>query len=94
MRYDPNKARKPQLKTRRVRFLMVEPGMFMAMFTKGLRVRSGYKITDGVPKDAQLLTVTYDARLNAILLVVESAEYDEIPVTKMPPVQEIEIRMK
>lgn len=85
---------KPEVKTRRVRFLMVEPGLFMSMFTKGLRIRSGIKITDGVPKDAKLLTVTYDARLGAILLVVESAEYDEIPITEMPPVQEIEIQLK
>lgn len=94
MNYKPPQQRKPEVKTRKVRFLMVEPGMFMAMFTKGLRIRSGMKITEGVPKDAKLLTVTYDARLNAILLVVESEEYDAIPVTKMPPVQEIEIQLK
>lgn len=72
---------------------MVEPGQFMGLFTKGLKFRSSMKIAEGVPKDAQLLTVTYDARLNGILLVVQSEEYDPIPITQMPPVQEIAISL-
>ena len=84
------------MKTRRVKFLMVDPAQFMGFFTKGMKLRSGFKLIDGVPKDATLLTVSFDSRmgsLGAILLVVESSEYEPIPINEIPPIQAVEIRL-
>lgn len=77
--------------TRRVRMLMVNPADFMFLFTKGLAFRKRTKIIEGVPEDASLIAVAADSARNGIMLVVESTEYDEIPINVLPPVQVVNI---
>lgn len=81
----------PEVKTRRVRFMMVNPADFMTLFTKGLKVKTGFKIIGGLPKDARLLTIAYDGVRGGVMMVVESDTYDEIPITQMPPIESVEI---
>ena len=76
---------------RRVKFLAVSPGEIMSLFKKGLKVRGGFKVIKGAPADAKVLTVTYEARLDKFLIVIESDSYDEVPDTQMPEIEPVEI---
>ena len=73
------------------RVLMISPSEFAGLFTKGLVFAKKTRIAEGIPEDAKLLGVAYDLRLDAIVMVVESAEYDEVPMTELPPRQLISI---
>jgi len=84
---------KQPIETRQVKMLMVNPTDFMVLFTKGLRVKSGYKLIKGLPSDATLLTIAYEPARNAILMVVESKEYTAIPKTQLPPIEAVEIEI-
>lgn len=76
---------------RRVKMLMVKPGEFMFLFTKGLRFQKNFKVIAGVPEDAKLITIAPDSIRNGIMLVVESSEYEEIPINVLPPVEPVNI---
>lgn len=78
---------------RRVRMLMVNPADFMFLFTKGMLYRKTTRIIEGVPDDARLIAVAADSPRNGIMLVVESDEYDEIPINVLPPVQPVSINV-
>lgn len=78
---------------RRVRFLMINPQDFLQLFTKGLVIAKRVKILKGVPEDAKVVNMTVDHVRGGIILVVESAEYDEIPQNEMPPVQYVALRI-
>lgn len=78
-------------RTRRVKMLMVNPVDFMFLFTKGLRIRAGWKILKGLPADATLVNVAYEPSRGAIILVVESTEYDEVERGVLPPYELIEL---
>jgi hypothetical protein len=88
---DIDELKNAKIPTRRVRMLMVNPVDFMWLFTKGLAFRKQLKIIDGVPEDAKLVAVMADSVRNGIMLVVESASYDAIPINAMPPVQPVKI---
>lgn len=77
----------PEIETRRTRVVAVNPHAFMSLFTKGLEYRKRTKLIEGVPEDAMLVGITYDVRRDIILLVVESKEYDEVPINEVPPFQ-------
>lgn len=78
---------------RRVKMLMINPADFMVLFTKGLKVRGGWKIVKGLPADAQILTIAYDHMRNGIMIVVESAEFELIAATELPPILKVEIEI-
>jgi len=80
-----------KIPTRRVRMFMVKPADFMFLFTKGLKWRKNTTIVKGAPADAQVIAVAPDSIRNGIMLVVQSAEFDEIPINVLPPVDPIEI---
>lgn len=82
-----------KIPVRRVKMLMVNPTDFMFLFTKGLTFRKTTKIIDGVPEDAKLIAVAADSSRNGIMLVVESAEYDEVAINVLPPVQPVSIEV-
>lgn len=69
----------------RRRVLMVNPSEFAGLFTKGLVFAKRTRLVEGLPDDALLLGTAYDIRLDAILMVVESEEFDEVPMTELPP---------
>jgi len=75
----------------RRRVLMVSPSEFASLFTKGLTFAKKTYLVDGIPDDFKLLGTAYDIRLDAILMLGESAEYDEVPMTEVPPRQQITI---
>lgn len=77
----------------RVRMLRVNPADFMVLFTKGLKIRGGWKIVKGLPKDATLKTIAYDPARGGIMMIVESSEYESIPVTQLPEIQQVQIEM-
>lgn len=81
----------PEMATRKVRMMMVNPADFMSLFGKGLKVRKGFKIIEGLPDDAKLINIAYDAMRGAVQLVVESETFDAIPITVLPPVQVVKI---
>ena len=86
------KKEKPaEIPKRRVKMLMVKPGEFMFLFTKGLRFQKNFKVIKGVPDDAKLITVVPDSIRNGIMLVVQSSEYPEIPINVLPEVEPVEI---
>lgn len=76
---------------RRVKMLMVKPGEFMFLFTKGLRFQKNFKVIAGVPEDAKVITVAPDSIRNGIMIVVQSQEYDEVPINVLPPVEPVDI---
>lgn len=88
---DLDKLKDLKIPTRRVKMLMVNPADFMFLFTKGLVFRKRTRIVEGVPEDAQLIAVAPDSIRNGIMLVVQSEEYDEVPINVLPPVQVVEI---
>ncbi len=88
-----DKMHKSIIAKRRVRMLMVNPADFMVLFTKGVVFDKRTKLLQGVPGDAQIIAVAPDSVRNGIMLVVESKEYDEIPVNILPPVQPVEIEV-
>jgi len=86
------KKEKPaEIPTRRVKMLMVKPGEFMFLFKKGLRFQKNFKVISGVPDDAKLITVVPDSIRNGIMLVVESSEYEPIPINVLPEVEPVNI---
>jgi len=72
---------------------MINPADFMVLFTKGLKVRGGWKIVKGAPADAQIISIAYEAARGGIMLVIESAEYDEVPQNIVPPIQMVKIEI-
>lgn len=76
---------KQEVATRRTKVMVINPIGFMSLFTQGLRFRKQTQIVSGVPEDAKLIGLTYDTRRDLILLVVESEEFDEVPITEVPP---------
>lgn len=79
--------------TRRVRFLIINPVDFLYLFSKGLVLAKRTQIFEGVPEDAEVVSMTVDHVRGGIILVVKSQEYEPIPMTVLPPVQEIKIRI-
>lgn len=75
----------------RVRYLMVNPSDFLMLFAEGLILAKRMAVFEGVPADAKVRNMTVDHVRGGIILVVESAEYEELPQTDMPPVQLIQI---
>lgn len=88
-----DKAKEAEMPTRRVRVIMVNPTDFMSLFTKGLRFRKNFQIIEGIPEDAELIGAAYDVRMDGILLVVESEEFEAIPINIVPPVQPLSINV-
>lgn len=87
-------AKKPEgakIPKRRVKMLMVKPGEFMFLFTKGLRFQKNFKVIAGIPEDAKVITVAPDSIRNGIMIVVQSQEYDEVPINVLPPVEPVDI---
>lgn len=84
---------KQPITTRQVKMLMINPQDFIVLFTKGLKVRGGYKVVKGVPKDAKILSVAYEPARGGIMLIVESSEYTAIPSTTMPPIEQVSIEL-
>ena len=76
----------------RVRYLMVNPADFLQLFSEGLVLAKRMAVFTGVPADARVKNMTVDHVRGGIILVVESSEYEELPMTDMPPVQLIEIQ--
>jgi hypothetical protein len=76
---------------RRVAMLMVKPGEFMFLFTKGLRFQKNFKVIAGVPDDAKVIAVAPDSIRNGIMIVVTSKEFEEIPINVLPPVIPVDI---
>lgn len=81
----------PEIPTRRVRFMMVNPADFMFLFMKGVEFRKHTKLIEGLPADCQLIQVAYDPMRGGIQMVVESEEFEPIPINEMPPVQPVSI---
>ena len=95
---DPAKETKQQeIPTRRVKWFMIDPIHFMSFFTDGVVFRRYTKIAKGIPADAKLIGVAHEARMGgpsgAIMLVVESEEFDEVPMNVMPPGEPLEIQI-
>lgn len=82
-----------QVPTRRTRVMMINPVEWMALFTTGLKFAKQTQLIEGVPADAQLIGAAYDIRRDAILLVIESDEYEPVPITKQPPTQLVRIKI-
>ncbi len=76
---------------RRVAMLMVQPGEFMFLFTKGLRFQKNFKVIKGVPDDAKVIAVAPDSMRNGIMIVVTSSEFEEVPINVLPPVIPVDI---
>lgn len=89
---DLEKLKDAKIPTRKVRMLMVNPADFMYLFTKGLEFRKHTKIVDGIPADSQLIQIAADSMRNGIMLVVESDEFEEIPINVLPPIIPISIQ--
>lgn len=82
-----------QVPMRRQKWLMVNPVEFVRFFTKGMKFAKRLEIIEGVPEDAELKGIVYDVRLDAIILVVQSQEYEPIPVTDLPPRQMVTLKI-
>lgn len=85
------KIKPAEVPKRRVAMLMVKPGDFMFLFTKGLRFQKNFKVIEGVPDDAEVIAVAPDSMRNGIMLVIQSQEFDEVPMTVLPPIIPVDI---
>lgn len=85
-----NKPAKP----RRIKLVMVNPANFMSLFKTGMRVKKNFEVVKGIPRDATILTISYDAARAAIIVILESEDFDEVPVGDIPPSIPIEIDVK
>lgn len=90
---DLDKLKAMKIPTRRAKMLMINPADFVFLFTKGLKFRKNYQVIKGVPEDAKIITAVADSARNGIMLVVQSDEYDEVPMTVLPPVEMVSIDM-
>ncbi len=90
---DLEKLKETKIPTRRVRMLMVQPADFMSLFTKGLVFNKRTELLEGIPDDAKLITLAPDSVRNGVMLVVESSEYEAIPINVLPPVQAVQIHI-
>lgn len=81
-----------EVATRRTRVMMINPVEWMGLFTTGVRFAKSVQLIEGVPKDATMIGCAYDIRRDAILIVLESAEYEPIPITQQPPTQLVRIK--
>ena len=88
---DLEKLKDVKIPTRRVKMLMVNPTDIMFLFTKGLKWRKNTTIIAGVPEDAQVIAVAADSMRNGIMLVVQSSEYEVVPINVLPPVEPVGI---
>ena len=82
-----------QTPMRRVKVYLINPIDVMMLFTKGLLFAKRTKIIKGVPDDAELVGITYDARLDFIMMVVKSMEFEPVPINQYPPMETIEIEI-
>lgn len=69
----------------RRKVIMINPHEFAALFTTGLVWKKKTKISEGVPADFKVLGVAYDVRLDSVIIVGESEEFDEVKMTDIPP---------
>jgi len=81
-----------EVPTRRTRVMMINPVEWMSLFTTGARFAKQVQVIEGVPADAKLIGCAYDIRRDAILLVLESDEYEPVPITKQPPTQLVRLK--
>lgn len=81
-----------EVPTRRTRVMMINPVEWMSLFTTGVRFAKQVQLIEGLPKDAQMIGCAYDIRRDAILIVVESDEYEPVPITEQPPTQLVRIK--
>lgn len=88
----PNEMVDESTPLRRVRFLVINPNDFLMLFTKGITFSKRTQLIDGVPEDAVVVGMNVDHVRGGIILVVQSEEYDEVPMTVMPPVQHVSIQ--
>lgn len=85
------KFKAAEVPKRRAAMLMVKPGEFMFLFTKGLKFQKNFQVIKGLPEDAKLIAVAPDSIRNGIMLVVTSREFEEIPINVLPPVIPVDI---
>lgn len=81
-----------EVPTRRTRVMMINPVEWMGLFTTGVRFAKSVQLIEGLPKDAKMIGCAYDIRRDAVLIVVESDEYEPIPITQQPPTQLVRIK--
>lgn len=81
-----------QIATRRTRVMMINPVEWMSLFTTGVRFAKQVQLIEGVPEDATMIGCAYDIRRDAILIVLESDEYEPIPITQQPPTQLVRLK--
>lgn len=85
------KFKASEVPKRRAAMLMVKPGEFIFLFTKGLRFQKNFKVIAGLPEDAKVISVAPDSIRNGIMIVVTSNEFEEIPINVLPPVIPVNI---
>lgn len=79
------------IRQRRIKLAMINPPDFMALFKKGGKIRTGFKVIKGLPADAKILNIAYDNMRGAICVIVESETFDEVEVGVLPPNLPVEI---
>lgn len=78
---------------RKIKLLYVDPGQFMSLFKEGLKVREDFEIVAGLPKDAQVMGVTYEPRVGGILIVIYSETFEETPHGEILPMVQVNIKL-
>ena len=81
------------VESRKMKIIFIDPVQFMAFFREGLEIRESYKIIKGIPGDAQILGVSYDVRMNGIVMVVYSEYFEEVEKGAQLPVLPVEIQL-
>ena len=84
-----NKETGQEIPTRRVRMCIFEAHEFMFLFTKGMVFNKKTAVIEGLPKDATLVGVSNDPVRGGIVFVIESEEYEPIPINILPPFQQV-----
>lgn len=84
-------AEMQKIETRPVRIFRLDPGQFASLFTKGMRFYKNATVFEGLPEDAEIIGMQADPMRGGVMLVIKSSEYEQTPVTELPPVQPISI---
>lgn len=83
----------PKVEARRVKVFMMKPEDFMSLFVKGFKFHKNATVFEGLPEDAECVGIGSNGVIPGVLLVVQSQEFDPIPVTENPPVVTISINL-
>lgn len=80
----------PLIHTRKVKVLAISGGILAELWRTGNKIQA--EVTQGLPQDAELVGINWDALNGVARLLFSSAEFEEAEIGKYPPSLEVGLR--